>query len=39
MIIRDVEVRESDRRKALEEILGVVGVKVVIEEIKKDRRG
>lgn len=35
MVIRDVEVRESDRRKALEEILGVLGMKVFIEGIKK----
>lgn len=28
-------IREGDRRKAVEEILGVVGAKVMVEEIKK----
>lgn len=35
VVIREVEVREGDRRKAVEEILGVVGAKVMVEEIKK----
>lgn len=32
-VIKNVEVREMDRRKPVEEILGVVRVKVVIEEV------
>lgn len=35
VVIREVDVREGERRKAVEEILGVVGVKVEVEEIRK----
>lgn len=35
MLIRDVEIREGSGRKVIEKILGVVGVKVMIEEIKR----
>lgn len=35
VVIREVDVREGERRKAVEEILGVVRVKVKIEEIRK----
>lgn len=35
VIIREVDVREGERRKAVEEILGVMGVKVEVEEIRK----
>lgn len=35
VVIREVDVREGERRKAVEEILGVVGVKVEVEKKKK----
>lgn len=34
-MIREVDVREGERRKAVEEILGVVGVKVEVEKKRK----
>jgi len=35
VVIRDVEVKEGGRRKAVEEILGIVGAKVEVGEVKR----